>query len=220
MFMARTFMVHVSLHWTERGSDDLSLWSFAVKHLVWVYNCVWNVWSGLTPLELITRECSDYKDLLRCHVWGGPVFVLKPNYKMTRNFPSGIDELKWANLLVFQTNTLPWWLMYIICLPTSSHPNSMLFLMISSRQSTVLVLMNLSLSLSTKICFNLIGNFMQKKNSTKLVLLFASLLPSVRSGLMKLDDDRVTRVAQNSIVGTMTSCVTAIMLSNRPFLLL
>jgi hypothetical protein len=34
MYMARTFMVHASLHWTERSSDDLSLWSFAVKHLV------------------------------------------------------------------------------------------------------------------------------------------------------------------------------------------
>ncbi len=51
--------------------------SFAVKHLVWVYNHVPNVWSGLTPLELITRERSDYKDLLCCHVWGCPVFVLE-----------------------------------------------------------------------------------------------------------------------------------------------
>ena len=38
MYMARTFMVHASLHWTESGSDDISLWSFAVKHSVWVYN--------------------------------------------------------------------------------------------------------------------------------------------------------------------------------------
>ncbi len=34
MYMAQTFMVHASLHLTERGSDNLSLWSFAVKHLV------------------------------------------------------------------------------------------------------------------------------------------------------------------------------------------
>jgi hypothetical protein len=136
MYMARTFMVHASLHWTERGSDDLSLWSFAVKHLVWVYNCVPNVRSGLTPLELITRECFDYEDLLlRCHVWGCPVFVLEAKlFRMTKNFPSGIDKLEWVNSLVFQTNTLPWWLMYVIYLPTSSHPNSMLFLMIYSRQ--------------------------------------------------------------------------------------
>ncbi len=43
MYMVQTFMVHTSLHWTERGSDDLSLWSFAVKHSVWVYNHVPNV---------------------------------------------------------------------------------------------------------------------------------------------------------------------------------
>ena len=71
-------MVHASLHWTERGSDDISHWSLAVKHSVWVYNQVPNVRLGLTPLELITRECSDYKDLLRCHVWGCPVYVLEP----------------------------------------------------------------------------------------------------------------------------------------------
>jgi hypothetical protein len=68
MYMVQTFMVHASLHWTERGSDDLSLWSFAVKHSVWVHNRVPNVLLGLTPLELITRKRSDYKDLLHCHV--------------------------------------------------------------------------------------------------------------------------------------------------------
>ncbi len=53
-------MVHASLHWTDRGSDDLSLWSFAVKHSVWIYNRVPNAWSGLSPLELVTKERSDY----------------------------------------------------------------------------------------------------------------------------------------------------------------
>jgi hypothetical protein len=60
MNMARTFMVHASLHWTDRGSDDLSLWSFVVKHSVSIYNHVPNAWSGLTPLELVTKEWSDY----------------------------------------------------------------------------------------------------------------------------------------------------------------
>jgi hypothetical protein len=68
--MARTLMVHSLHHWTDCGLDDLSLWSFAVKHLVWVYNHVLNVKSRLNPLELITRERSDYRDLLRCHEWG------------------------------------------------------------------------------------------------------------------------------------------------------
>ena len=28
MYMARTFMVHSSLHWTDMGADDISLWLF------------------------------------------------------------------------------------------------------------------------------------------------------------------------------------------------
>jgi hypothetical protein len=80
--------------------------------------------------------------------------------------------------------------------------------------------MNLLLSLSAKISFNLIGNFMQKRNLTKLAILFTSPLPSMRSGLMKLDDDKVTRIAYNRGIGTMTSCVIAIKQSNSLFLLL
>jgi hypothetical protein len=87
MYMARTFMDHSLFHWTDHGSDDLSLWSFAVKHLVWAYNRVPNVKSGLTPLELITREQSDYRDLLRCHVWGCPVFVLEAKLQNNVKLP-------------------------------------------------------------------------------------------------------------------------------------
>jgi hypothetical protein len=75
------------LHWTKRGSDDLSLWSFAVKHSVWVYNRVPNFRLGLTPLELITRECSDYRDFLHCHVWGCPVLVLEVKLQNDQKLP-------------------------------------------------------------------------------------------------------------------------------------
>jgi hypothetical protein len=129
---------------------------------------------------------------------------------MTKNFPSGINELEQVNLLVFQTNSFPWWLIYVIYLPTSSHPNSMLFSM----------LMNLFSSLSAKICFNLIGTFMQKRNLTKLAILLTSPLPSIRSGLMMLDDNKVTRIAYNSGIKTTTSCMITIVRSNRLFLLL
>jgi hypothetical protein len=87
MYMAQTFMVHASLHWTDKGSDDISLLSFAVKHSVWIYNRVPNVRSGLTPLELITREQSDYKDILRSHVWGCPVFVLEAKLQNDQKLP-------------------------------------------------------------------------------------------------------------------------------------
>ncbi len=68
MYMARTFMVHASLHWTEHGVDDISLWPFAVKHAVWLYNRVPNHESGLTPMEFITKQKADHSDLLRSHV--------------------------------------------------------------------------------------------------------------------------------------------------------
>ena len=70
MYMARTFLLHVSLHWTEYKVDDLSLWPFAVKHAVWLYNRLPNRITGLTPLELLTKTKADHKDLLRTHVWG------------------------------------------------------------------------------------------------------------------------------------------------------
>jgi hypothetical protein len=87
MYMAQTFMIHASLHLTERGSDGLSLWSFGVKHSVWIYNLVLNVRSGLTLLELITRERSDYMDLLFCHVWGCSVFILEAKLQNDQKLP-------------------------------------------------------------------------------------------------------------------------------------
>ena len=48
MWMARTFLLHVSMHWTERGVDDIALWAFAVKHAVWLYNRLPNQVTGMT----------------------------------------------------------------------------------------------------------------------------------------------------------------------------
>ena len=38
MYMAREFMIHTALNWGDDGSDNLSLWSFAVDHAAWLYN--------------------------------------------------------------------------------------------------------------------------------------------------------------------------------------
>ncbi|KAL7468583.1 hypothetical protein ACHAXS_008812 [Conticribra weissflogii] len=70
--MARTFLIHVSLHWSDRGVNDLALWSFAVKHSTWLYNRVPNRVSGLSPIEIATHTKTNHKDLLRTHVWGCP----------------------------------------------------------------------------------------------------------------------------------------------------
>ncbi len=85
--MARCFMVHSSLHWTDQGSDDISLWSFAVKHAVWLYNRVPNHLSGLTPLELLTKSKEDHQDLLRSYVWGCLAIVLDPKLQNNQKLP-------------------------------------------------------------------------------------------------------------------------------------
>jgi hypothetical protein len=78
MFMAHSFMVHASLHWTGRGLDGILLWPFAVKHVVWIYNRVPNHQSAHTPLELLTKSKADHRDLLCAHVWGCTAIVLEP----------------------------------------------------------------------------------------------------------------------------------------------
>ncbi len=85
--MARSFMVHSSLHWTDQGSDDILLWPFAVKHAVWIYNRVPNRQSGLTPLELLTKSKVDHRDLLCAHVWGCPAIVLEPQLQNNKKLP-------------------------------------------------------------------------------------------------------------------------------------
>ncbi len=56
IYMVYCIMVHSSLHWTDQGWDDISLWPFALKHGVWLYNCVPNHLSGLNLLELLTKS--------------------------------------------------------------------------------------------------------------------------------------------------------------------
>ena len=87
MYMARTFMLHVALHWSESHVDDLSLWPFAVKHAVWLYNRLPNPITGLTPMEMLTNVKTDHRDLLRSHVWGCPTFVLDPKLQNDQKIP-------------------------------------------------------------------------------------------------------------------------------------
>ncbi len=64
MSMACTFMIHVSLHWDEQGSDAVALWPFTVRHAVWLYNRLPNGVTGLSPMEVVTGTCLDHRDLL------------------------------------------------------------------------------------------------------------------------------------------------------------
>ena len=80
-------MIHSSLHCTENGVDDLTLWSFAVKHSVWVFNRVPNQGSGISPMEILTKTKSNHCGLRRSHVWGCPVFVLEAKLQNDQKLP-------------------------------------------------------------------------------------------------------------------------------------
>ena len=53
-------MVHTYLHWIYHGADEISLWSFAVKHAVWLNIFLPNYHSGITPLEFLISNKADY----------------------------------------------------------------------------------------------------------------------------------------------------------------
>ncbi len=69
------------------GADDISLWPFAVKHAVWLYNRVPNFESGLTPMELLTKQKADHCNILCSHVWGRPLYVLEPKLQNEQKLP-------------------------------------------------------------------------------------------------------------------------------------
>ena len=99
--MARSFMIHVGLHWSGDGSDDLGLWSFAVDHAAWLYNRIPQQKSGITPLELLTGHRTDYSDLRHGHVWGCPVFVLDAKLQDGKKLPKWNHRARMGQFLGF-----------------------------------------------------------------------------------------------------------------------
>ncbi|KAL7461501.1 hypothetical protein ACHAXS_001919 [Conticribra weissflogii] len=68
MSLSWTFMVQVSLHWSECGADNLALWNFAMKHAVWHHNHIPSHLLGLTHVELLTNIKANHCDLIHPHV--------------------------------------------------------------------------------------------------------------------------------------------------------
>ena len=94
-------MVHSSLHWTDYGADNIALWSFAVKHAVWIHNRLPNRLSGITPLELLTNVKADHQELRRLHVWGCPAFVLDAKLQNDQKIPKWTRRSLLVQLLGF-----------------------------------------------------------------------------------------------------------------------
>ncbi|KAL7553645.1 LOW QUALITY PROTEIN: hypothetical protein ACHAWF_016952, partial [Thalassiosira exigua] len=72
MWMARSFMLHASLDWTEQGIVDIALYA------VWIYNHLPNQTTGMTPMEF-TKNKADHRNLLRTHRLN-----IRPQFKAPR----------------------------------------------------------------------------------------------------------------------------------------
>jgi hypothetical protein len=101
MYMARSFMIHAALNWGEDGSDDITLWSFAVDHAAWLYNRIPQRFSGITPLEMVTQCKSDHRELMRAHVWGCPVYVLEASLQDGKKLPKWNKRARMGQFLGF-----------------------------------------------------------------------------------------------------------------------
>jgi hypothetical protein len=101
VYMARSFMIHAALHWSEDGSDDITLWSFAVDHAAWLYNRIPQRTSGITPLEMVSQCKTDHRDLMRTHVWGCPVYVLEATLQDGKKLPKWNKRARMGQFLGF-----------------------------------------------------------------------------------------------------------------------
>lgn len=108
IYMARWFMVHVSLLWSERRVGDLSLWGFASNHAAWIHNCTPSRTSGLTKI-MLTRIKADHKDLLHSHSVFFQCLSLIQSCRMARNpwVKLGINSLNFSCSWVSQMSIHP-----------------------------------------------------------------------------------------------------------------
>jgi hypothetical protein len=86
--LARTILLHMSLHWPEQA--DLELWPFALEHAAYLWNHLPCADTRLAPQELYTSSlCVSYDHLARLHTFCCPVYVLHPRLQ------DGYKVLKW-----------------------------------------------------------------------------------------------------------------------------
>ncbi len=75
---------NVLLCWNNFGIENIALCCLIAKYTVWLYNQMSNRVTGLSPIELLARRKIDHHDILQTHIWGCPVYVWIPLYKLGR----------------------------------------------------------------------------------------------------------------------------------------
>ncbi len=131
MYIAWTFTVLVSFHWSVFGADNLGLRGFTLKHPVWLHNYIHNHLSGLTPKEFLIKPRYHFNTFYNC-VWDVILKFLILRFRIDRKFQSGIINYFYKNLDVMWYY-FPLWKMSGTIPLVSSHHHFILFLMISLR---------------------------------------------------------------------------------------
>ena len=85
VYMARTMMIHSSIHWP--GVADTCLWPMAVQAAVYIHNRFPRIDNNLSPYELLTSSRWERQRLMNLHVWGSPVYVLDPRIQDGKTIP-------------------------------------------------------------------------------------------------------------------------------------
>jgi hypothetical protein len=84
--LARTMILHMSLHWPEQA--DLELWPFALEHAAYLWNHLPRADTLLSPQELYTGSLFfSYDHLSRLHTLGCPVYVIHPRLQDGQKVP-------------------------------------------------------------------------------------------------------------------------------------
>jgi hypothetical protein len=78
-------ILHAAIHWP--GAVSLDLWPFVVEYAVYVWNCMPNMESGQSPIELFYGGKLDPGVLQSMHVWGCPCYVLDPRVQDGKKLP-------------------------------------------------------------------------------------------------------------------------------------
>jgi hypothetical protein len=104
-YLARTMLLHMSLHWPEQA--DLELWPFALEHPVYVWNYLPRTDTHLTHQELYTGSIFlSYDHLDRLHTFGCPVYVLHPRLQDGQKVPKWQTRAPRGQLLGYSTEHL------------------------------------------------------------------------------------------------------------------
>ncbi len=101
MYMVRSFMINLTLHWSANGANNLDLWYFADDNTAWLHNRIPQQMYGITSLELLTGSCSNFSDLCQANVWGCPVFELDTKYQDRKKLPKWNHHARMGQFLGF-----------------------------------------------------------------------------------------------------------------------